>query len=227
MALTFEIWKIVRVLTENTHLNLINNIKNKRLKMRPSEVSIEEIVAAGQKIQLSGSNVSGYKLKAIIGKGNPKSLFKAWEKEMSGKSELSEGNELHVLEPEIEELLAELNEKLGKQLHDILIVVDKKVRTMADKKVNLLRQEFETEGHNFCAKIDELEELIGSLEMDNDKLNMELYEIQSKPNDQFENEKTILKLRDRLRGKTELLEERQLRIDELTQLTSILKERVA
>ena len=192
--------------------------------MRPSEVSVDEIVEAGFKIQRSGSQVTGYKLKTIIGKGNPKSLMKVWDREMSGKSERIDEDELHVLEPEIEELLAELNEKLGKQIQDILITVDKKIRTMADKKINILRQEFETEGHNFCATIDELEALIGGLEMDNDKLRMKLYDEQSKPNDQFENEKTILKLRDRLRGKTELLNERQLRIDELTELTQMLKE---
>jgi hypothetical protein len=53
---------------------------------------------------------------------------------------------------------------------------------------------------------------------------MELDHEQAKPNDQFENEKTILKLRTRLQSKSELLNERQLRINELTQMTQMLKE---
>ncbi len=195
--------------------------------MRPSEVSKEQIVDAGFEIQRSGSRVSGYKLKKIIGKGRPERLMEVWEQEMNGQSVLESNEDLHVLEPEVELLLAELNEKLGLQLHDILVSVDKKVRAMADKKVKLIQQEFEIDGHNLCAQIDELEALVGSLEMENDKLSMDLHSERTKSNDQFENEKTIMKLRDRLRGKTELLNERQLRIDELTELTSILKEKVA
>lgn len=194
--------------------------------MRPSEVTTKQIVDAGFEIQRSGSRVSGYKLKKIIGKGRPERLMEVWEQEMSGESELENSDDLHVLEPEVEQLLAELNVKIGQQLHDILITVDKKVRVMADKKVSLLKQEFDLEGHNLCAQIDELEALVGSLEMDNDKLSLELRNERSKPNEQFENEKTILKLRDRLRGKTELLKERQLRIDELTELTTLLKGKV-
>lgn len=195
--------------------------------MRPSEVSTEQIVDAGFEIQRSGSRVSGYKLKKIIGKGRPERLMEVWEQEMNEQSELENNKDLHVLEPEVELLLAELNEKLGLQLHDILVSVDKKVRAMADKKIKLIQQEFEIDGHNLCAQIDELEALVGSLEMENDKLSMDLHSERTKSNDQFENEKTIMKLRDRLRGKTELLNERQLRIDELTELTSILKEKVA
>ncbi|AXQ98992.1 hypothetical protein [Pseudoalteromonas piscicida] len=195
--------------------------------MRPSEVSTQQIVDAGFEIQRTGSTVSGYKLKKVIGKGRPERLMEVWEQEMNGRPEVYDSDEPHVLEPEVEELLAELNEKISKELHGILLKVDKKIRNMADKKVNLIKQDFEVEGQNLYAQIDELEAFVGSLEMDNDKLRMKLYDEQSKPNDQFENEKTIVKLRDRLRGKSELLNERQLRIDELTELTTILKEKVA
>lgn len=192
--------------------------------MRPSEVSTQQIVDAGFEIQRTGSTVSGYKLKKVIGKGRPERLMEVWEQEMNGRPEVYDNDEPHVLEPEVEELLAELNEKISKELHGILVKVDKKIRNMADKKVNLIKQDFEVEGQNLYAQIDELEAFVGSLELDNDKLRMKLYEEQNKPNEQFENEKTILKLRDRLRGKTELLNERQLRIDELTELTQMLKE---
>lgn len=192
--------------------------------MRKPEVSIEEIINAGNEISRSGSSITGYKLKKLIGKGRPDRLLEVWEQEGDGHLIQEQGNDLHVLEPEVEELLTELNGQIGKQLHDILVKVDKKVRCMADKKVKLIQQDFENEGHNFCARIDELEGLIGSLEMDIDKLSMELDHEQAKPNDQFENEKTILKLRTRLQSKSELLNERQLRINELTQMTKMLKE---
>lgn len=191
--------------------------------MRKPEVSIEEIINAGHEIRRSGSSITGYKLKKLIGKGRPERLLEVWEQEGDGHLVQEQGNDLHVLEPEVEELLTELNEKIVKQLHDILVKVDKKVRSMADKKVSLIQQDFEVDGHNFCARIDELEELIGSLEMEIDKLSIELDHEQSKPNDQFENEKTILKLRARLQSKSELLNERQLRINELTQMTEVLK----
>ncbi len=214
-------WKIVVVLRK-AHNNLIIRIIGKN--MTKTKVSVDEIVNAGFEIQRSGSNVTGYKLKKVIGKGHPERLIDVWEREMNGKPKPSEDDQLHVLEPEVEELLTEMNGKLGKQLHDIVVTVDKKLRNMADKKVKLIQQQFETEGHNFCAYIDELEALVGSIEMDNDKLQMQIYDEQNKSNDQFENEKTILKLRDRLRGKSELLNERQLRIDELTELMQMIKE---
>jgi len=192
--------------------------------MRKPEVSTEEIINAGHEIKRSGSSITGYKLKKFIGKGRPDRLLEVWEQEGDGHLVHEQGNDLHVLEPEVEELLTELNEQVEKQLHDILVKVDKKVRSMADKKIALIQQDFEVDGHNFCARIDELEELIGSLEMDIDKLSSELYDERSKPNDQFENEKAILKLRVRLQSKSELLNERQLRINELTQMTQVLKE---
>jgi len=192
--------------------------------MRKPEVSTEDIINAGNEISRSGSSITGYKLKKLIGKGRPERLLEVWEQEGSGHLVQEQGNDLHVLEPEVEELLTELNEQIGKQLHDILVKVDKKVRCMADKKVTLIQQDFEVDGHNFCARIDELESLVGSLEMDRDKLSSDLYDELSKPNDQFENEKTILKLRTRLQSKSELLNERQLRINELTQMTKMLKE---
>jgi hypothetical protein len=192
--------------------------------MRKPEVSTEDIINAGNEISRSGSSITGYKLKKLIGKGRPERLLEVWEQEGNGHLVQEQGNDLHVLEPEVEELLTELNEQIGKQLHDILVKVDKKVRCMADKKVTLIQQDFEVDGHNFCARIDELESLVGSLEMDRDKLSSDLYDELSKPNDQFENEKTILKLRTRLQSKSELLNERQLRINELTQMTKMLKE---
>lgn len=213
-------WKISVVLNK-THHNLI--VKNKRYKMRPSEVSVDEIVNAGFKVQRSGSNVTGYKLKKIIGKGRPERLMEVWEQEMTGESKQENGDDLHVLEPEVEVLLFELLEKVGSELHAILVAVDKKIRIMADKRVELIQHNFEIEGHNFCAQIDELEEIIGCREMDIDRLKLELYSEQSKPNDQFENEKTILKLRARLQSKSDLLNERQLRINELTQMTKVLR----
>ena len=199
--------------------------------MRKPLVENEEIIKAGERLLVEGKTVSGYKLKKDIGKGRPERLMEVWINYLDGNQsetlnnvgEVNSGN-IHVLEPEIEFLLEKLVERMNQQFKEIVINCDLKVQTMADKKVEVARKKFELEIEEAYSTLDVREELIGDLEVENEKLSDELTKMKSIELNQFENEKTFIKLRGRLQSKSDLLTERQLRIDELVKLNSILEE---
>ena len=62
--------------------------------MRKIEVSTEEIINAGHEIRRSGSSVTGYRLRSIIGKGRPERILKVWEQEGEGDLVQEQGNDL-------------------------------------------------------------------------------------------------------------------------------------
>ncbi len=191
--------------------------------MRKAEVSNDEIIDAGIALQFEGKTVTGYKLKTKIGRGRPDRLFEEWEKHLGGGSDLEFINEIHILEPEIEDLLSDLTQSLNTQLAQLVTSVDKKIKEMADKKVEVIQKDFQLKGHDLCGDIDELERMVGRLEIQTESLELDLNHEKSLKSDQFENEKTILKLRSRLQSKSELLKERQFRIDELIQHNQLLQ----
>ncbi|MBA6295645.1 hypothetical protein [Colwellia sp. MB02u-9] len=194
--------------------------------MRKAEVASEDIYEAGRKLEQEGKQVSGYKLKNIIGKGRPERLMKEWSNRFINSEQPIEFSDfdIHVLEPEVEELLESLNEEIGKKLNEIIVTCDKKIQSIADRKLTKIRLELEKNANNLCASIDEMDELICFHELENERLSQKLDHIQALKLDHFEDEKTIIKLRARLQSKSELLEERQLRIDELCNLNSVLQE---
>ena len=194
--------------------------------MRKAEVSLENIYEAGYQLEQEGKQVTGYKLKNIIGKGRPERLMKEWSNRFinSEQNAGSSGIDIHVLDPKIEELLESLNEEIGNKLNDIVVICDKKIQSIADRKIAKLRLELETDAHNLCATIDEMDELICSHELENERVRQKLDYFGALKLDHFEDEKTIIKLRSRLESKSELLDERQLRIDELSNLNKVLQE---
>lgn len=198
--------------------------------MRKPLVTTEEIIKEGEWLLSQGKTVSGYKIKSRIGKGRADRLMEEWENYLDTKqlnpnsdSENMNSSEIHVLEPEIELLLESLVDNMNKQFKEIVISCDKKVQTMGDKKIEVVRSEFEIEVDKLYSTLDVREEYIGELELENEKLIDELNKLDSVEINQFENEKTFIKLRGRLQSKSDLLAERQLRIDELVKLNNILE----
>jgi hypothetical protein len=199
--------------------------------MRKPLVEIEEIIKAGKWLLEQGQIVTGYKLKKYIGKGRPERLMEVWinyldenqQKNPYGIDGVNSAN-IHVLEPEIEFLLEKIVEGMNQQFKEIVISCDLKVQIMADKKVEVARKKFELEIEKAFSTLDVREEYIGDLEMENEKLSDELTKLKSIELNQFENEKIFIKLRGRLQSKSDLLAERQLRINELVKLNNILEE---
>jgi hypothetical protein len=88
-----QIYGKYKVLIRNVNQLKFNNLNKAKVKtMRKIEVSTEEIINAGHEIRRSGSSVTGYRLRSIIGKGRPERLLKIWEQE--GDLVQEQGNDL-------------------------------------------------------------------------------------------------------------------------------------
>jgi hypothetical protein len=199
--------------------------------MRKPSVTTEEIIEAGEFLEKQKITVNGYTLKKKIGKGRPERLIDVWENRLTNgdfsQSDQSKGlltGDIHVLEPEVELLLEDLVENMSRQLKVIVIGCDNKVQLMADKKVEVARKEFDFEMEKLYSVLDVREEFIGELQIENEKLNGELKQLKPIEVNQFENDKKFIKLRIRLESKSDLLTERQFRIDELIKLNLVLQE---
>jgi hypothetical protein len=199
--------------------------------MRKPLVTVKEIVEAGEFLENDKVIVNEYTLSKKIGKGRPKRLIDEWNKYISKRQFVSldisntlKSCDIHVLEPEVELLLDNLIENMNQQLKEIIINCDKKVQLMADKKVDVANNKFDLEIEGLSKTLDVREEFIDELELENEKLIDELECLKLIEAKQFEYDKTFIKLRGRLQSKSDLLAERQLRINELVKLNSILEE---
>jgi hypothetical protein len=199
--------------------------------MRKPLVTVKEIVEAGEFLENDKVIVNEYTLSKKIGKGRPKRLIDEWNKYISQRQFVSldisntlKSCDIHVLEPEVELLLDNLIENMNQQFKEIIINCDKKVQLMADKKVDVANNKFDLEIEGLSKTLDVREEFIDELELENEKLIDELECLKLIEAKQFEYDKTFIKLRGRLQSKSDLLAERQLRINELVKLNSILEE---
>jgi hypothetical protein len=199
--------------------------------MRKPLVTVKEIVEAGEFLENDKVIVNEYTLSKKIGKGRPKRLIDEWNKYISKRQFVSldisntlKSCDIHVLEPEVELLLDNLIENMNQQFKEIIINCDKKVQIMADKKFDIANNKFDLEIEGLSKTLDVREEFIDELELENEKLIDELECLKLIEAKQFEYDKTFIKLRGRLQSKSDLLAERQLRINELVKLNSILEE---
>ncbi len=195
--------------------------------MKKPSVSTEEIIKAGELLESLNVTITEYSLSKRIGRGRPKRMFDEWNKYVStrsqNKSTVLNSNDIHVLEPEVEALLDGLVKNMNQQLKEIIINCDKKLKLMADKKVEVANDKFDSEVKELLQTSDVREEFVDDLELENEKLIDELDNLKLLETQQFEYEKTFIKLRGRLQSKSDLLAERQLRIDELIKLNNILE----
>ncbi|WP_303293474.1 DNA-binding protein [Marinobacter sp. ST-43] len=74
--------------------------------MRPAEISNEEIIETGKKLQTSGKNITGYGLRRILGAGDPKRLKSVWD-EYASRDKVDNNADLR-LPAELEDLVTEL-----------------------------------------------------------------------------------------------------------------------
>lgn len=196
--------------------------------MRKPSVTIDEIIKSGEELEAENIAITEYSLSQRVGKGRPKRLFDEWNKYVStrpaSKLITLSSDDIHVLEPEVESLLDNLVNNMNQQLKEIIVSCDKKLKLMADKKVEVASDKFDIEMQELIKTCDVREEFVDDLEQENEKLIDELDSLNLLKAQQFEYEKTFIKLRSRLQSKSDLLNERQLRIDELVKLNHLLEE---
>jgi len=131
--------------------------------MRPAEISNEEIIATGKKLQTSGKNVTGYGLRRILGAGDPKRLKSVWD-EYASRDKVDNNADLR-LPAELEDLVTELESNLIEQVRPLTVQLYEGALKAAQRQVSetsrelkQLRSEIEAEILDANTIIEDLEQ---------------------------------------------------------------------
>jgi len=131
--------------------------------MRPAEITNQEIIEAGEKLQTTGKNITGYGLRRILGAGDPKRLKSVWD-EYANKDKRDKDADLR-LPAELEDLVAELENNLVEQvrplavqLYDGALKAAQKQVSETSRELKQLKSEIEAEILDANTIIEELEQ---------------------------------------------------------------------
>ena len=102
--------------------------------MRPAEITNQEIIDAGKKLQSTGKNITGYGLRRILGAGDAKRLKGVWD-EYASKDSADGGADLR-LPAELEDLVVELEGKLIDHLRPLAVQIYEGALKAAQRQVS-------------------------------------------------------------------------------------------
>lgn len=102
--------------------------------MRPVEVSVDEIVEAGNQLVSEGKKVTGFALRQITDRGNPSRLRSVWEehvKQISPEKTLEKA----ALPAEIERLLSAYAERIAAEMKNMACELNQRSVQAAEVRV--------------------------------------------------------------------------------------------
>ncbi len=102
--------------------------------MRPVEFTTEEIVNAGQELQATGRNITGFALRQKIGGGNPSRLKQVWDEYLSSQAEVT-AEPVAELPPEVADAVAAVSKSLADRLMELAVEVNDKAVKAAERRV--------------------------------------------------------------------------------------------
>ena len=105
---------------------------------RTPEVSDEQIIEVGLKLESEGSRISAWKLRSVIGAGTPARLMKVWENYKAANGELviaPEKKENSALPPEVEDNLRLMLGQLNESIEGLAFQTNNAAVMAADKRV--------------------------------------------------------------------------------------------
>lgn len=149
--------------------------------MRPSNTTDAEIVAAGQKLLAEGNQVTGWKLRELLGTGRPERLLQVWtnHRNESGTTITD------ALPVDIDNRVKATLESVGIELRSLFNLYYQELNSEVAKQVDAgkeaLKEERDLrklEAQEASAELERLESIIERLEAENSKL-AERVEVQS------------------------------------------------
>lgn len=105
---------------------------------RTPEVTNDQIIEVGLKLEAEGSRISAWKLRNVIGAGTPARLMKVWENykaESGGVVAVAETKEDSLLPPEVEDNLRLMLGQLNGSIESLAIQINNAAVRAADKRV--------------------------------------------------------------------------------------------
>jgi len=103
--------------------------------MRPVEFSPESIISAGQDLQATGRNITGFALRQKVGGGNPSRLKQVWDEHLASQS-VTKAEPVAELPVEVAEEVALVTKELTQRLSALAVELNDKAVKAAERRVH-------------------------------------------------------------------------------------------
>jgi chromosome segregation ATPase len=103
--------------------------------MRPVEFSPESIISAGQDLQATGRNITGFALRQKVGGGNPSRLKQVWDEHLASQS-VTKAEPVAELPVEVAEEVALVTKELTQRLSALALELNDKAVKAAERRVH-------------------------------------------------------------------------------------------
>ncbi len=103
--------------------------------MRPVEFSPEEIIQAGQGLQATGRNITGFALRQRVGGGNPTRLKQVWDEHINSQT-VTKAEPFAELPVEVAEEVAAVTKALTERLSALAVELNDKAVKAAERRVH-------------------------------------------------------------------------------------------
>ena len=102
--------------------------------MRPVEFTAEQIVEAGQALQVAGRNITGFALRQKVGGGNPSRLKQVWDEHINSQA-VTRAEPVAELPIEVAEEVAAVTKALTEGLATLAVELNDKAVKAAERRV--------------------------------------------------------------------------------------------
>ncbi|MDD5388975.1 MAG: DNA-binding protein [Gallionellaceae bacterium] len=131
--------------------------------MRPVEFTPEEIIAAGEALQVAGRNVTGFALRQRVGGGNPNRLKQVWDEHLASKT-ATQSEPVAELPVEVAEEVGTVTKALTERISVLAVELNDRAVKAAERRVGEIvraageqREQAERELVDAAQTVDELE----------------------------------------------------------------------
>lgn len=151
--------------------------------MRPTEFTLEQIIAAGTELSVAGRNVTGFALRKLVGGGNPARMKQAWDEYVASQSTTDAAEPVAELPVEVAEQLETAAKALTERLSAFAVELNDRAVKSAERRVaDVLRsageqrEEMERELADASQTLDDLEEQLEKTKGESAALEQDLHE---------------------------------------------------
>lgn len=102
--------------------------------MRPAEFTPETIIQAGQELQATGRNITGFALRQKVGGGNPSRLKQVWDEYISSQA-VTKAEPVAELPVEVADEMAAVTKALTDRLANLAVELNDKAVKAAERRV--------------------------------------------------------------------------------------------
>ena len=153
--------------------------------MRPVEFSPESIISAGQDLQATGRNITGFALRQKVGGGNPSRLKQVWDEHLASQS-VTKAEPVAELPVEVAEEVALVTKELTQRLAALAVELNDKAVKAADRRVHEVvrsageqRAQAERELADASQTVEDLESMVDEAAVQVSALEAKLVDLQT------------------------------------------------